>query len=368
MEDQLKALELLLASGYSMESLYAAGTESSDGVERSDFYQEYSAGDPFNTIAAQLEEQRRAHVEQLAQLEILQRELELHQHQQQLQHQLQGMSGGGHHPFHRSRTTDLSNLGGGHSARHSVSANAPLDDYTAMLQHAAAASYGQQSRQHVQGLVGGQHSLPVRSFSSEHLPAGRRPPQANQPATPPGGQAGAASTSNKKPSGLGPHGRTPQSGRPADGPGGRRTRPAAYAKAPSWASGDWHPMKAVIASGANASTGTGVFLPYRPAAAAAVQAAARLEKAGTEAAGPAQPLQAPAFGSPADRSPVCSRDSNALSYDMASSSTLAGTSSAGGLSGSTFAGGNSGHSSGYLMLSDPMKEVVKLMARQLIAE
>ncbi|KAG2428384.1 hypothetical protein HYH02_014400 [Chlamydomonas schloesseri] len=353
----LSALEELLLGGYDVGALLAAQasagqapggllglggglkpplTQSGLGwagpapTDQSSIYQEVA-----QSLAAKLEEHRMQQVQVATALQTLQ-QLQQQEalanltHQYLHQHGAQARAG---NPFQRSRTTDLESLGRGPAAYDPMLSPgagaafgaggispADFDSHRAQmaaLQHAAASGghagpHQSLALQRVPGVVGLQHNLPVRSFSSEHLVAGQR--NRPQPGAGPGimsqlggpgqqgpsgsgggggmnGQAGAGKRAPlRQPSGLGPNGRQGQnqggghgggntgggaSGSGAGGngnsgsggqrggvDGGRRARYAATAKAPSWASEDWHPMKAVIASGAHATGGTGVFLPH----------------------------------------------------------------------------------------------------------
>ncbi|GLC67914.1 hypothetical protein PLESTF_000622500 [Pleodorina starrii] len=295
---ELPGLEELLLSGYDVSSLLGgapqrAGVAGVLGLEAQ--LQLKAAGLPQQPIgwpaaaptdhnelyqkvaqalAAKLEEQRLQQAQManaLQQLQALQQQQELAQLQQQLNALHQHVPRAAN-TFQRSRTTDLESLGRG-SSFDVASVYAPALDFEqqqkqlAALQQAAHPAAQLVGLQRIPGVVG-QHNLPVRSFSSEHLVAGQRrnAAQMGLPATT-SGQAMPASGANSKrppirqPSGLGPNGRSGPNAR-GGAEGGRRARYAATAKAPSWASEDWHPMKAVIASGAQASGGTGVFLPH----------------------------------------------------------------------------------------------------------
>ncbi|GFR51938.1 hypothetical protein Agub_g14459 [Astrephomene gubernaculifera] len=291
---ELSALEELLLGGYDVGSLLAGVQAPSAGQglgllgleaqlplkttalpqqtlgwtnathpEQSALYQEVA-----QSLAAKLEEHRLQQVQvatALQQLQALQQQQELAQLQQHLSALHQSVP---RHPntFQRSRTTDLECLGRSTCFDVGGTYGSALDfeqrQAFAALQHAANPASQLAGLQRVPGVMG-QHSLPVRSFSSEHLVAGQRRSAPHLTPTPVV-QAKATQSNTKRPpfrqpSGLGPNGRVNPS-RPADS--SRRARYAATAKAPSWASEDWHPMKAVIASGAQASGGTGVFLPH----------------------------------------------------------------------------------------------------------
>lgn len=118
------------------------------------------------------------------------------------------------------------------------------------------------------------------------------------------------------------------------GDGGRRARYAATAKAPSWASSDWHPLKAVLASGAPAAVGTGVFLPHlseatKPATATSTSAG---PASSSSLAGGADTAHQPAAASgsylgqqpisPRDGSPACSVDGVSICDPFSRTSTL----------------------------------------------
>lgn len=172
---------------------------------------------------------------------------------------------------------------------------------------------------------------PQRSYSSEALRIGSRAQQAAAGSTSAAQSAAAGGSNNRGSarhqqqqqgqggSGLPANGRS--QGRAADG--GRRSRYAATAKAPSWASSDWHPMKAVLANKAPAaaSTGTGVFLPHLAdvpkQGSASAAAAAPEQPAAAVSATLAQP------GSPGhEGSPSCSVDGVSLSDPFSRTSTL----------------------------------------------
>ncbi|GIM02359.1 hypothetical protein Vretimale_7232 [Volvox reticuliferus] len=234
------------------------------------------------SLAAKIEEHRLQQVQMataLQQLQALQQQQELAQLQQQLNALHQHVPRVAN-PFQRSRTTDLESLGRG-SSFDAVATYGPSLDFEQQQKQLAALHQATNPAAQLVGLqripgVIGQHNLPVRSFSSEHLVVGQRRPAVQMPGAH-AGQPMQPLANNKRPpirqpSGLGPNGRSGPNGRNG-AEGGRRARYAATAKAPSWASEDWHPMKAVIASGAQASSGTGVFLPNLSASGASSSSA-----------------------------------------------------------------------------------------------
>ncbi|GIL67185.1 hypothetical protein Vafri_20615 [Volvox africanus] len=244
----------------------ALGWPAATPTDQNDLYQKVA-----QSLAAKIEEHRLQQVQMataLQQLQALQQQQELAQLQQQLNALHQHVPRVAN-PFQRSRTTDLESLGRG-SSFDAVGTYGPSLDFEQQQKQLAALHQVTNPAAQLVGLqripgVIGQHNLPVRSFSSEHLVVGQRRPAVQVLPGAHAGQPMQTLANNKRPpirqpSGLGPNGRSGPNGRNG-AEGGRRARYAATAKAPSWASEDWHPMKAVIASGAQASSGTGVFLP-----------------------------------------------------------------------------------------------------------
>ncbi|PNH09011.1 hypothetical protein TSOC_004418 [Tetrabaena socialis] len=252
---ELAALEELLLSGFDVNALLA-GAPGLSGLEAQLVEAQHLQGGlgqqlgwpgPGNQdmYVAQDYQQTLAAEHRLRQVQVATALQQLQNLQQQqsdlaaLQQQLQGLTGGRASAFGRSRTSDLESYGRRPGYDVSSALAPPALDY---LQLSALQAMPDAQRG-VQGVLM-QHNLPVRSFSSEHLVAGRTGRQQPNINTAAPGIAASGTTSGppggkrppfRQPSGLGPNGRG--QGRPADG---RRHR--ATAKAPSWASDDWNPV------------------------------------------------------------------------------------------------------------------------------